>query len=187
MILAEKKENYAKLGFRCGLEIHQRIDTPKLFCNCYADPAKPITEGNLTVTRQLRAAAGEGGVADAAAVFEAGSKRTFEYQCGGKTSCLVEADEEPPHLLNKDALHVALQVAKTLNAKLLSEIHVMRKTIVDGSAVSGFQRTALLALNGELETKQGKVGIQAIAVEEESSGIIEKEAEKILWRKRVSN
>lgn len=172
------KEEYAKIGFKCGLEIHQRIDTHKLFCSCYVDQAKPIVEKTTSVYRQLRAAAGESGIADVSALFEAANRRTFEYQCGEKTSCLVEADEEPPHLLNKEALQVALQVAKNLKAKPVDEIHVMRKTIIDGSAVSGFQRTALIALNGDLETKQGTVGIQTIAIEEESAGIVEKEAEK---------
>jgi len=167
--------NYSAIGFKCGLEIHQRVDTEKLFCNCYADPNKQVTEKFTIVTRQLRAAAGESGLTDIAAEFEAGGKKVFEYQCGKKTSCLVEADDEPPHKINQKALDVALQVAKTLKAIPVAEIHTMRKTIVDGSTVSGFQRTSLVALNGELNTSNGNVGIETVILEEESSGIVEKD------------
>lgn len=166
--------NYSSLGFKAGVEIHQRIDSKKLFCECYANPSEAeekIDEREcLRVTRFLRPVVGELGVVDPAAAFEAGKKNKFVYLAPRDSSCLVELDDEPPHALNEQALDVALGVVKALNATPLDEVHVMRKTVVDGSAVSGFQRTALVGVNGFIETTRGRVGIQTISLEEESSG-----------------
>ncbi|MBI4406738.1 Glu-tRNA(Gln) amidotransferase subunit GatE, partial [Candidatus Micrarchaeota archaeon] len=159
---------------KCGLEIHQRLDTKKLFCECYADPNKQISEKAHCVTRRLIALSGETGTTDQTALFEAASEKTFEYACGEKTSCLVEIDEEPPHLINEQALSIGLQLAKALKSKIVSELHVMRKTIIDGSAVSGFQRTALIGINGEVKVGGKKIGIESICLEEESARIIDR-------------
>ncbi len=171
-----------KLGFKSGIEIHQRLATSqKLFCHCptkISEDAKP--DGALT--RKLRAAAGELGKVDPAAAFEASRKKTFEYQLFSENTCLVEQDEEPPTPLNPEALRCALVVAKILNAKPLDEVHVMRKTVADGSAVSAFQRTALVAVNGYLETPKGRVEIPTVCLEEESSGIVERTEGKVVYR-----
>ncbi len=160
-----------KLDIKCGIEIHQRLATKhKLFCGCRTvlDDA-PI---KARVRRRLAAVSGELGALDPAASFEAGRKREFEYHLPENSACLVETDEEPPFELNRDALETALLVAKMFHSKVVDEIFVMRKTVVDGSATSGFQRTALVALGGYVETSFGKVGIQTVCIEEESSGIV---------------
>ena len=169
---------------KIGLEIHQRLDTRKLHCYCYANPSedKADFKADLILRRRLRAVGGELGVVDVAAAYEAAKKRVFEYQIDSRYSCLVESDETPPEQLNEEALHVALGIAKALNARVVDEAHVMRKTITDGSAVSGFQRTALVATGGFVETQKGRVGIQTIALEEESAGIIEKGQGKFVFR-----
>ncbi len=159
---------------KCGLEIHQRLDTKKLFCECYADPNKAVSEKEYMVTRRLIALSGETGTTDQAALFEAASEKTFEYTCGEKTSCLVDIDEEPPHLMNENALTIALQLAKVLKAKIANELHVMRKTIIDGSAVSGFQRTVLIGMDGEVKVGGKKIGIETVCLEEESARIIDR-------------
>ncbi|MEM5804599.1 MAG: Glu-tRNA(Gln) amidotransferase subunit GatE [Candidatus Aenigmatarchaeota archaeon] len=163
--------NYLEIGFKCGIEIHNRLATGgKLFCGCAArfsqEPAK------LAVRRKLRAVAGEMGEVDVAAAFEYLKDKTFTYHAFPKESCLVELDDEPPHNINAEAMLVALQVAKMLRAKIPDEIHIMRKTVVDGSNTSAFQRTALVGVDGVLETSKGPVGIANISLEEESCGII---------------
>lgn len=161
-------------GFKCGLEIHQRLDTRKLFSHAYANPNKDTQETTTNVIRMIGKAAGESGIADKSAEFEAAKKQTFTYIAGNKTSSLVELDEEPPHQVSQEALQIVLQVAKATGASVLPVIQVMRKTIVDGSATSGFQRTMLIALGGKINTPSGPVRIQTICLEEESSGIVEK-------------
>ncbi|MEW5955808.1 MAG: Glu-tRNA(Gln) amidotransferase subunit GatE [Candidatus Micrarchaeota archaeon] len=175
--------DFAAHGFKCGIEVHQRLDTKKLFCNCYCNPSKPLPEGRKTVLRRrLRAVAGELGELDPAAAFEAERGKEFAYAIDSNSACLVETDEEPPHACRSEALEAAVQVALLLNAKPVDEVHFMRKTVVDGSAVSGFQRTALVATDGWLETSKGRVGIPTVCLEEEASGILEKKGEKAEYR-----
>jgi len=162
---------------KCGIEIHQRLDTGKLFCNCYANPSADGTGaggGKTLIVRRMRAVAGEMGGVDAAAGFEARKAREYGYEAPSDSSCLVECDEAPPFGINREAVAIALGIALALHCKPVEELHVMRKTVLDGSAISGFQRTALLATDGHIDTSQGRVGIQSVCVEEESAGILGK-------------
>jgi len=173
--------DYQKIGFKCGIEIHNRLNTKtKLFCGC-----KPMFSGNKLsslIKRKLRAVAGELGQVDVAALYEYFRDRTFFYQCYPEETCLIETDEEPPRSINKEALNVVLQVALLLKAEIPDEIHIMRKTVIDGSNTCGFQRTAVVGLNGSLDTSQGKVKITNICLEEESAGIVKQEGNEITYR-----
>lgn len=177
-----KSMDLKALGFKCGIEIHQRLGTErKLFCACRNEAftdAKPAG----VVRRRLRAVAGELGRVDPAAAFEAARGREYEYQLFDGSTCLVELDEEPPHELNHEALDIAITASLLLGCRLVDEVHVMRKTVIDGSSVSAFQRSALLATEGRIETGRGPVGIQSVAVEEESSGIVSKEGGAAIYR-----
>jgi Glu-tRNA(Gln) amidotransferase subunit E-like FAD-binding protein len=173
--------DYKKIGFKCGIEIHNRLDTKtKLFCGCkprFSD-SKPI----LLIKRKLRAVAGELGQVDVAAMYEYLRDRSFFYQCYDDETCLICIDEEPPKSVNKEALEVALQIAKLLKAEIPEEIHIMRKTVIDGSNTCAFQRTAIVGLNGILKTSQGNVGISNICLEEESAGKVKKEGNELTYR-----
>ncbi|MFH0884568.1 MAG: Glu-tRNA(Gln) amidotransferase subunit GatE [Candidatus Micrarchaeota archaeon] len=156
---------------KIGIEIHQRLDTTKLFCNCPSTLAGEIAKSESTLVRRLHPVLSELGEIDEASQAEFAKDRSFEYHAF-RNNCLVEADEEPPGLLSADALKIALQVALELNATLVSEIHIMRKMVIDGSNTSGFQRTAIVAVNGHLDSSKGSIGIPMIAIEEESAGIV---------------
>jgi glutamyl-tRNA(Gln) amidotransferase subunit E len=172
--------NYEELGFKCGIEIHQQLDTDtKLFCNCSTDVGNQAAVGKIR--RQLRPVAGESGEVDRAAKFEYLKNKEFIYNIYRNTSCLVELDEEPPHPINNDALDTALQLALMMGANSPDEIHVMRKTVIDGSNTTGFQRTAIIGLEGHLETEQGTVGIPDLELEEESAGIHTREKEEAVY------
>ncbi len=168
--------DYASLGFKCGLEIHQRLDTQKLFCNCYSDPNKNQLPPSIRFRRRLRAVASELGEMDRTARFESAKSREFLYLADRQTSCLVEADEEPPHPMNQDALRVALQASLLLGSTPVDEVSVMRKQVLDGSAVSGFQRTALVSIGGSINGPSGAVRISSVCLEEESCGIVDEES-----------
>lgn len=173
--------NYEKIGFKCGLEIHQQLETKKLFCDCNSlvnDPNKP----DIKIKRKLRPVVGETGEIDVAALHEMKKGKEFIYEACSSSSCLVELDEEPPHQMNKDALNTALQISKLLNAKIVDEIQVMRKTVIDGSNVSGFQRTALVARNAVLETKKGNVRIPTICLEEEAAKRVKETENSVTFR-----
>ncbi len=173
--------NYKSIGFKCGLEVHNRLNTKtKLFCNCKPgfSKEKPI----LVIKRKLRPVAGELGQVDIAAIYEYLRDRVFFYNCYDNENCLIDSDEEPPFPLNQEALEVALQVSKLLRAEIPDEIHVMRKTVIDGSNTCAFQRTAIVGLNGSLQTSKGKVRITNISLEEESAGILEQQKNEITYR-----
>ena len=164
--------DYKKLGLKCGIEIHQQVDTNKLFCNCPSIIRDD--EHDFEVTRRLNLSLGETGEADKAALHETVKNKNFVYRGYKNCTCLVEFDEEPPHDLNNSALKVSLTAAKMLNCVFVDELHVMRKIVIDGSNTSGFQRTCLVAMDGSIEVEGGKVGIQSICLEEDSAKIVER-------------
>lgn len=173
--------NYKELGFKCGIEIHQQLETNKLFCKCPSlvnDTHKP----DIKIKRYLRAVAGETGKKDIAAEHEEKKQRYHIYEACSSSSCLVELDEEPPHSPNEKAIETAIEIALLLNCKVVDEIIFMRKTVVDGSNVSGFQRTALVGRNGYLNTNKGKVLVPEIYLEEEAAKRISENSESVTWR-----
>jgi len=160
--------DYGKLGLKVGLEIHQQLDTTeKLFCACKPELFKENPE--IIFLRRLRPTQSELGQIDPAAYFEFQKGVKILYEANTATSCLVEMDEEPPHNLNTEAVETALTVALMVNAKPADEIHVMRKTVIDGSNTTGFQRTCVVALNGNIEVETKKIPIQLIALEEDAA------------------
>ncbi|MCX8146907.1 MAG: Glu-tRNA(Gln) amidotransferase subunit GatE [Candidatus Woesearchaeota archaeon] len=173
--MKEEAYNYKELGLKCGLEIHQQLEGKKLFCSCPAIIRKD--KPDFIVRRELRAAAGETGEIDIAALHEQKKAKYFLYQGYKDTTCLVELDEEPPHDVNKDALKTAIQIAKLLNCRIVDEIQFMRKTVIDGSNTSGFQRTALIGMNGWIEVNGKKISIPTVCLEEEACQIIDRKEE----------
>ncbi|HKL30556.1 MAG TPA: Glu-tRNA(Gln) amidotransferase subunit GatE [Natrialbaceae archaeon] len=168
--------DYESLGLVAGLEIHQQLDTEtKLFCGCPTRLRDP-GEATRTVTRYLHPTKSELGEIDEAAAEESQIDREFEYLAFDST-CLVEEDDEPPHRLDSEAQEVALEVAQLLDMAVVDRAHVMRKIVVDGSNTGGFQRTALMATDGEIETDEGPVRVSDLMLEEESAQRVE-ETEK---------
>src|SRR3989344_7367975 len=145
--------DYTKLGFKAGLEIHQQLDTSKLFSG--APSFLRSDEPHYVIKRKLHAVAGEGGEVDVAAAHEAAQDKEFYYEGYRDTISLVELDEQPPKEINEEALEIGLQIALLLNCDIYPVTQVMRKTVIDGSNTSGFQRTVLIAHNGFVETSFG--------------------------------
>ncbi len=170
----------AACGFKAGIEIHQQIDSRKLFCGCESVLRGDAPSG--VIERRLHAVASELGEFDAAALQEAAKNRLFRYEYYNDSTCLVELDEEPPHGVNREALSVALQVALLLGATPVSEVQVMRKTVVDGSNTSGFQRTMLVATKGGAETSEGKSVIELVSLEEDAARIIAQTPSSVTYR-----
>lgn len=164
-------------GLKVGLEIHQQVAGKKLFCKCPAELAAEEETPNIVVKRILRAVAGETGELDVAASHEQKKQKYFLYNSYDAYNCLVDIDEEPPQPMNAEALETALIVAQLLHAKIVDEIQVMRKTVVDGSNTTGFQRTALVAQNGFIEVGGKKVGIDTVCIEEDSAKIVERKGD----------
>ncbi len=169
--------DYEELGLKVGLEIHQQLDTNKLFCSC---PSKLVEEEGNEILRNLRPTKSELGEVDEAALLEAQKNLVFRYQAPEESSCLVELDEEPPEGPDEEALNVALTMALYTEADIMDEIQFMRKIVIDGSNTTGFQRTGLIAMNGTLEVNDKKIGVPTMCLEEDAArSIEEKEGEKV--------
>jgi len=172
--------DYHALGLICGIEIHQQLDTAhKLFCGCPTQH-REVEDSNFEFFRYLRPSRSELGEIDRAALEEVLVSRKFLYKSYDST-CLVEADEEPPAEVNPDALQISLIIARLLNIRIVDQLEVMRKMVIDGSNTSGFQRTAYVGADGWIETSAGRVGIGILCLEEEAARIIEDRGDSLVF------
>ncbi|MEM5829019.1 MAG: Glu-tRNA(Gln) amidotransferase GatDE subunit E, partial [Candidatus Aenigmatarchaeota archaeon] len=119
---------YEKLGVKIGFELHQQLNTKKLFCACSSE----MRENNLVyeVRRRLRPVFSELGEIDRAALFEFFRNREFIYYGYEDECCLVDLDEEPPHEINREALEIAIDIAHNLDLWIPHELHIMRKIVL---------------------------------------------------------
>ena len=160
--------DYAKVGLKVGLEIHQQLSVnSKLFCNCPPELFKEAPE--ITFLRRLRPTQSELGQVDPAAYFEFQKGVRILYEANRRSSCLVEIDEEPPHPINIDAVEVVLTASLMMNMQPVDEVHVMRKTVIDGSNTTGFQRTCIIALDGWIKVGEKVIPMQAASLEEDAA------------------
>ena len=158
------------IGLKVGLEIHQQLSTNrKLFCSCIPRESDEYT---TKFQRKLRAVKSELGEYDPAALFENSKSKTITYYANPESSCLVEQDEEPPHNLDDDAKNLALVISSALESNIFSEIYPMRKTVIDGSNTTGFQRTMLVSQGGHIDVDGEKIGIQSICLEEDAAKLL---------------
>ena len=175
--------DYKKLGLKCGLEVHQQLDTGKLFSRT---PSTLSDEFDFTVERKLRPVASELGEYDKTAIDAFKRNETFYYSGKKENISLIELDEEPPQEMDKGALKTILEVAILCKSNPVDKLVTMRKTVIDGSNTSAFQRTTLVSLGGEFEItseteKNKKIRVQTIILEEDAARPIKKEAGKVYY------
>ena len=159
--------DYQTVGFKSGLEIHQQLLTDKkLFCRC---PAGIYSENyDAEILRHMRPTLSELGEYDGTALMEFKTKKEIIYRINRNTVCTYEMDDTPPFLINEDALDIALGIGMLYNCKLVDELHIARKQYLDGSIPTGFQRTAIYAVDGWIPYKDRKVKIVQMSIEEDS-------------------
>jgi len=160
-------EDYSLVGFKSGLEIHQLLYTEKkLFCRC---PAGRYTfDYDAEILRHMRPTLSELGEYDGTALMEFKTKKDIIYRINRESVCTYEMDDTPPFLINEDALNIALETAMLFNANIVDELHIARKQYLDGSIPTGFQRTAIFSLDGELPYKDRIIPIIQQSIEEDS-------------------
>src|SRR3989442_1829028 len=171
--------DYRTVGLKVGLEIHQQLATHKLF----SEDAAVLVEapGGKGFRRRLRPTQSELGEVDAAAIEEAKRRLTFVYETT-PNSCLVEADEEPPHPPNPEALDIALEIALLLDAKPVNEVDFMRKIVIDGSNTAGFQRSPLSAPDSPLPANGKRIGVPTILLEEDAARKLGGAGNEVVYR-----
>jgi len=173
-------QSYSSIGLKVGIEIHQQLDTQhKLFCFC-PTVQRDAEESNFEFFRYLRSKRSEMGEVDRAAKEEVARSKKFTYKAYD-TTCLVEADEEPPREVNGEALQITILIAKMLNMEVVDEAHMMRKIVIDGSNTTGFQRTALVAFDGHIEVNGKRIGIATLCLEEEACRKIEDRGDEVIY------
>jgi glutamyl-tRNA(Gln) amidotransferase subunit E len=164
-----KAATYAKLGFKCGLEVHQQLKTEKkLFCNCPAGKYHDHQDYDAEIIRHMRPTLSELGEYDGTALMEFKTRKIVVYRIKNETTCTYEIDDTPPFLLNRQALEIAMEVALLLKANIVGEFHITRKQYLDGSIPTGFQRTGILGIEGEIPLSHKKVRIIQLSIEEDS-------------------
>jgi len=172
--------DYNSLGLKCGIEIHQQLKGRKLFSNMYSNLNS--NEPDRTIKRNLRKSSNEYGKEDAAAKYQSKKNLDYLYQIHNNSTSLVEIDEEPPKIISKSALETAIKVSKILNCEIIPAVQIMRKTVIDGSNTSGFQRTGIVGINGYINTSKGKVTINSVIIEEDSARRVSETKESVTFR-----
>lgn len=161
------EDDYRAVGFKSGLEIHQQLLTEKkLFCRCPA--GKYSKDYDAEILRHMRPTLSEMGVYDGTALMEFKTKKNIIYHIKRETVCTYEMDDTPPFLINEDALDIAIGIGMLYNCNIVDELHIARKQYLDGSIPTGFQRTAIYALDGWIPYKDRKVKIVQMSIEEDS-------------------
>jgi len=162
-------EVYYDLGFKCGLEIHQQLMTKKkLFCRCPAGIYQDGDDYDAELIRHMRPTLSELGEYDGTALMEFRTKKDIIYRIKDETACTYDIDDTPPFPINREALDIALEAALLLKTNIVGELHITRKQYLDGSIPTGFQRTAIVGIEGEIPIGSGTVRIIQLSIEEDA-------------------
>lgn len=175
--------DYKKLGLKCGLEIHQQLDSEtKLFCRC-PNELVGTRDPDFTVKRTMRPVLGEMGTYDEAMLTEYEKGMDILYECYKDIICTYELDETPPFDCSEEARKIAMEIALLLHSNIIEEMHVCRKNYLDGSVPCGFQRTMIFAKDGYVELENGKkINIDILCLEEDAARRIDTKGKTNIYR-----
>ena len=144
--------DYKRIGFKSGLEVHQQLKTKsKLFCRCPAGIYHDHEDYDAELIRHMRPTLSELGVYDGTALMEFKTKKEIRYRINNQTACTYDIDDTPPFLIDSEALKIALEISLLSKLNIVGEVHIIRKQYLDGSIPTGFQRSAILGVEGELQ------------------------------------
>ena len=160
-------EDYANIGLKCGLEIHQQLLTErKLFCRCPA--GRYSNDYDAEILRHMRPTLSELGEYDGTALMEKKTRKNIYYRIHQDTVCTYEMDDTPPFFMDEQALDIAIEIGLLLRLNMVSELHIARKQYLDGSIPTGFQRTTIIGVDGWIPYKGRRIGIRQLGLEEDA-------------------
>ncbi len=160
---------YEDLGFKCGLEVHQQLLTEqKLFCRCPAGKYQKGDDFQAEIVRHMRPTLSELGEYDGTALMEFKTRKNITYRLKNENACTYEIDDTPPFPLNREALGISIEIALLLKTSIVGELHITRKQYLDGSIPTGFQRTAIVGIEGLIPIRNKKIRIIQMSIEEDS-------------------
>ncbi len=173
--------DYAEIGLIAGLEVHQQLMTAtKMFCRCPAGRYTETQDGS--VLRHMRPTLSELGEYDGTALMEFKTKKNIIYLLHKENVCTYEMDDTPPFLVNQQAVDIAIEQCLMLGCDIVDEVHIARKQYLDGSIPTGFQRTAIVGVNGRLPFRGRELSITQVSVEEDSCREVSDKGHLIVWR-----
>ena len=160
---------YDRIGFMSGLEVHQQLKTKKkLFCNCPAGVFNDNSHFDAEVVRHMRPTLSELGEYDGTALMEFKTRKNIIYRLKNATTCTYEVDDTPPFPINREALDIAIEISLLSKLNIVGEVHITRKQYLDGSIPTGFQRTAIIGVEGEIPIKNKMIRLIQLSIEEDS-------------------
>ncbi|MDD3131924.1 MAG: hypothetical protein PHN94_08885, partial [Bacteroidales bacterium] len=161
--------DYQRIGFMSGLEVHQQLLTDqKLFCRCPAGLYNDNDDYDAEVVRHMRPTLSELGECDGTALMEFKTKKEIIYRVKNQTTCTYEVDDTPPFPVNRQALDIAIMISLLSKLNIVGEVHITRKQYLDGSIPTGFQRTAIIGVEGEIPLRNKKIRLIQLSLEEDS-------------------
>ena len=164
-----KQSDYDRIGFMSGLEVHQQLDTEhKLFCKCPVGKLQKPNDYDAEILRHMRPTMSELGEYDGTALMEFRTRKNITYRLKMESACTYEVDDTPPFPINKKALEIAIQISLLSKLNIVGEVHITRKQYLDGSIPAGFQRTAIIGVNGEFELPHKKIRLIQLSIEEDA-------------------
>jgi glutamyl-tRNA(Gln) amidotransferase subunit E len=162
-------DDWKRIGFMSGLEVHQQLNTrQKLFCRCPAGIYNHDEEYDGELIRHMRPTLSEMGEYDGTALMEFKTRKEIVYRLNNENACTYDIDDTPPFKINREALDYALEISLLSNLNIVGEVHITRKQYLDGSIPTGFQRTAILGVEGEIQLSNKKVRLIQLSIEEDS-------------------
>lgn len=163
------QEDYDRIGFMSGLEVHQQLKTKeKLFCHCPAGLYQKPHVFDAEVIRHMRPTLSELGEYDGTALMEFKTRKNIVYRLKNETTCTYEVDDTPPFPVNREALQIAIEISLLSKLNIVGEVHITRKQYLDGSIPTGFQRTAIIGVEGLLPLPKKNIRLIQLSLEEDS-------------------
>ena len=160
-------QDYADIGLKCGLEVHQQLLTKrKLFCRCPA--GRYSDEYDAVILRHMRPTLSELGEYDGTALMEKKTRKNIYYRIHHDTVCTYEFDDTPPFMIDPEAVDISLELCLLFQLNLVGELHIARKQYLDGSIPTGFQRTGILGIAGWLPYAGRRIGVRQLSIEEDA-------------------
>ena len=156
---------YKRLGFKCGLELATK---KKLFCRCPAGLYHSGDDYDAELVRHMRPTLSELGEYDGTALMEFKTRKNIIYRIKYESACTYDVDDTPPFPMNREALSIAMEIALLLKSNIVGEFHITRKQYLDGSIPTGFQRTGIIGIEGEIPLSKKTVRIIQISIEEDA-------------------
>lgn len=170
-----------ELGFRCGLETHQQLATSgKLFRR------GPATIGNDEPDSgppgHMRPMPSESGEYDGTALMEFETRKRVHYLLDDDGVCTCETDGTHPLSADPETVESAIEIAMMFGMSIVDEIHFTRKHYIDGSMPTGFQRTAVVGVNGSIPFLDRTLGFHRLSLEEDACRMVDDVGRHVLYR-----